>query len=149
MPHGYGPLVLPRLDDGANRRRSPQRGTVREVEAARRCERCSAHSNWPRAALEKPSNRRELTSGSKCDITIREMGLVRKCLERRYERMSPEDKPAAGGEMHRRAQVAAAQITAAHAALAGSAAAQGQSRAEHQGWWTCRSTASPARMSNC
>jgi len=77
------------------------------------------------------------------------MGLVRKCLERRYERMSPEDKPAAGGEMHRRAQVAAAQITAAHAALAGSAAAQGQSRAEHQGWWTCRSTASPARTSNC
>lgn len=109
----------------------------------------AAHTRTgPGLRWRSPANRRELTSGSKCDITIREMGLVRKCLERRYERMSPEDKPAAGGEMHRRAQVAAAQITAAHAALAGSAA-QGQSRAEHQGWWTCRSTASPARTSNC
>jgi hypothetical protein len=60
------------------------------------------------------------------------MGLVRKYLERRYERMSPEDKAAADAEMHRREQVAAGQMEAAQAGLADSVAAQEQSRAEHQ-----------------
>ena len=88
----------------------------------------AAHTRTgPGLRWRSPANRRELTSWSKGGTTIRETGLVRRYLERRYERMSPEDKPAAGGEMHRRAQVAAAQITAAHAALAGSAAAQGHS----------------------
>src|SRR6185312_12452351 len=149
MPHGYGPLVLRRLDDGANRRRSPHRGTVREVEAARRAASAAAHTRTgPGLRWRSPANRRELTSWSKGDSTIRETGLVRRYLERRYERMEPRTSPSQAGRC-RRAQVAAAQITAAHAALAGSAAAQGQSRAEHQGWWTCRSTASPARTSNC
>src|SRR6478609_11599555 len=100
MPHGYGPLVLPRLDDGANRRRSPHRGTVREVEAARRAASAAAHTRTgPGLRWRSPANRRELTSWSKGDRTIRETGLVRKYLERRYERMEPEDKPVAGGEM--------------------------------------------------
>jgi hypothetical protein len=60
------------------------------------------------------------------------MGLVRKYLERRYERMSPEEKAAADAEMHRRTQIAETQIEAAHAAQAASVAAQEQSRAEHQ-----------------
>ncbi len=46
--------------------------------------------------------------------------------------MSPEEKAAADAEMHRRTQIAATQIEAAHAAQAASVAAQEQSRAEHQ-----------------
>jgi hypothetical protein len=57
------------------------------------------------------------------------MGLVRKYLERRYERMSPEEKAAADAEMARRARLAAGQLEAAQAA---SVAAQEQSRTEHQ-----------------
>jgi len=57
------------------------------------------------------------------------MGLVRKYLERRYERMSPEEKAAADAEMARRAQLAAGQLEAAQAV---SVAAQEQSRTEHQ-----------------
>jgi len=81
MPHGYGPLVLPRLDDGANRRRSPHRGTVREVEAARRAASAAAHTRTgPGLRWRSPANRRELTSWSKGDSTIRETGLVRRYL---------------------------------------------------------------------
>src|SRR5882757_4226546 len=57
------------------------------------------------------------------------MGLVRKYLERRYERMSPEEKAAADAEMARRAHLAADQLEAAQAV---SVAAQEQSRTEHQ-----------------
>jgi hypothetical protein len=60
------------------------------------------------------------------------MGLVMKYFERRYERMSPEEKAAADAEMARRTEIAAGQIEAAHAAQAASLAAQEQSRAEHQ-----------------
>jgi hypothetical protein len=52
------------------------------------------------------------------------MGLVRKYLERRYERMSPEEKAAADAEMARRAQIAAGQLEATQAT---SVAAQEQS----------------------
>jgi hypothetical protein len=50
------------------------------------------------------------------------MGLVRKYFERRYERMSPEERAAADAEMDRRAQIAAGQLEAA------SVTAQEQSR---------------------
>ena len=71
-------------------------------------------------------------AGVNGDSTVREMGLVRKYFERRYERMSPEEKAAADAQMDRRTQIAATQIEAAHAAQAASVAAQEQSRAEHQ-----------------
>jgi hypothetical protein len=57
------------------------------------------------------------------------MGLVRKYFERRYERMSPEEKAALDAKMARNTELAKAQIEAAHAL---SAAAQEQSRADHQ-----------------
>jgi hypothetical protein len=60
------------------------------------------------------------------------MGLVRKYFERRYERMSPEEKAAADAAMARQTQIAEAQIEAAHARQAAAAEIQEQSQAEHQ-----------------
>lgn len=60
------------------------------------------------------------------------MGIVRRFYEHRYERLTPEEKAAADAEGARRAEIAAAQIEAAHAAGAAGLASQEQSRIDHQ-----------------
>ena len=60
------------------------------------------------------------------------MGLVRKYFERRYERMSPEEKAAADAAMARQTHIAEAQIEAARARQAAAAEIQEQAQVGRQ-----------------